>query len=184
MWNYYAKGNGYNLGININNIIERNRKEFGVIFMVELLYNEVQQYQQLKKFIKSFKKDLLKYKNIDDNTLEKEHFLNNLVMKFNNGLIEKMHTFKHSAYSREEEIRILIALPENHHKDVNFRISKNGVVVEFIKLNLDIEKDLRSITIHPLGSSLHETGIKRFLATMSTNKRLKIQNSLIPFRNV
>lgn len=184
MWNYYSNGNGYNLGLNIENIIKNNTGKVGYISPIKLVYDESEQCKLLKGYIESFKKELIKIKkldlNIPDNSYEEEH----LIMKFIDGLIGMRFRFKHSGYDREEEIRFLVSKPE-WNKGTNFyRISKNGVVVEYIKLSFDIKKDLESITIHPLGGSLHLEGLKRYLNSKGINGKLKLENSKLPFRSV
>ena len=184
MWNYYSNGNGYNLGLNIENIIKNNTGKVGHVSRIELVYDEIEQYKLLKKYIESFKNELARIKklglNIPDNSYEDDQ----LTMEFIDGLISMRLRFKHSGYDREEEIRFLVTKPEWIGRTNFYRISKNGVVVEYIKLSFDIKKDLESITIHPLGNSLHLEGLKRYLNSKGMNGKLKLENSKLPFRSV
>lgn len=46
MWNYYAKGNGYNIGVNIENVIEENTDSQIDIQTIELIYNSAAQLEK------------------------------------------------------------------------------------------------------------------------------------------
>ncbi|MFG6687686.1 DUF2971 domain-containing protein [Mariniflexile sp. HNIBRBA6329] len=179
MWNYYSKGNGYNLGLNYESIIKRNENKLGPIFIINLVYDIDEQYQTLKKFIKSFKKDILKTKSNKSKEIKLDE---ELEKRFNNGLINFRLSFKHSAYAREEEVRILVAKPKTSDSKVFFRLSNNGVIVEYVKLQLDLKNDLKTIMVHPQGSDLHISGLVKFM--YSKNIDLQIEKSQIPFREV
>lgn len=183
MWNYYSSGNGYNLGLNIQNIINNNTENVGNITRIELVYDESEQYKLLKEYIESFKKKLNKINKLDLTNPMNYYEEEQLTMEFNDGLISMRFRFKHSGYNREEEVRFLVSKPEWNELANFYRISKNGVVVEFIKLSFDIKKDLESITIHPLGSSLHLDGLKRYLRPKGISSK-KLENSKLPFRSV
>ncbi len=182
MWNYYSKGNGYNIGLNYESIIKRNENKLGEVFIVDLIYEWSKQYRTVKKFIKSFKKELLKLENTKLNEASKLKIDEDMERRFNRGLINYRLSFKHSAYAREEEVRILIAKPITNKSDVFYRLSSNGVIVEYVKLKIDLKRDLKSIMIHPKGTDLHLLGVDRF--TYSENSKLKISHSQIPFRDV
>ncbi len=184
MWNYYSNSNGYNLGFDIESIINRNNTTNKSFFKIELVYDKTKQYNLLKKYIKSFKKELIRLRRLNIDSDEYNHAEELLIRKFNDGLIMYRFTFKHSGYSREEEVRILIAKPVNNGEESSYRISPNGVIVEYIKLKIDIKEDLKTITIHPLGSDLHLAGINGFLYSIQTNDTLKVNISKVPFRNV
>ena len=66
MWVQYAKGDGYNIGFNIDSIIERNRHKFSFIKKVELTYSKDDQLSNLKKYILSHKDNAEKYMRLEE----------------------------------------------------------------------------------------------------------------------
>ena len=55
MWNYYAKGNGYNLGIDIDKLIETKKNEVMSVIKIDLVYNRATQIESIISSLLSFK---------------------------------------------------------------------------------------------------------------------------------
>ncbi|HAS58388.1 MAG TPA: hypothetical protein DCS64_07815, partial [Algoriphagus sp.] len=62
MWNYYSKGNGYNLEIDLNKVIELNTTYDLYVVKVEINYDENQQIELLEKLISDFKEKSERFK--------------------------------------------------------------------------------------------------------------------------
>src|SRR5689334_19474832 len=62
MWNYYAKGNGYNIGLDIDKIIEQNGDSNLAIQKIELIYDQKIQIEKTKEFLQGHNINCNKYK--------------------------------------------------------------------------------------------------------------------------
>jgi hypothetical protein len=143
MWNYYAKGNGYNLGLDIDKIIEANRDENFYIQKIELNYKREQQIDETVAFIRSQKENCNRYNEIgkiikggvsEDDYYDLGYEQHNLIGEFNEGIYKLALGFKHYAYEREEEVRLVISENEVEQKSTRFKTSENGVFVEYLPL--------------------------------------------------
>lgn len=65
MWNYYAKGNGYNLGLDIDKIIEVNEGKELYIQKIELNYKRDKQIDETIAFIRGQKENSERYNEIE-----------------------------------------------------------------------------------------------------------------------
>jgi hypothetical protein len=193
MWNYYAKGNGYNLGLDIDKIIEANRDENFYIQKIELNYKREQQIDETVAFIRSQKENCNRYNEIgkiikggvsEDDYYDLGYEQHNLIGEFNEGIYKLALGFKHYAYEREEEVRLVISENEVEQKSTRFKTSENGVFVEYLPLKLDLKTNLKSVTVHPLNADLHLSGAKRFINSIFHNQKIDIKMSSIPFRLV
>jgi hypothetical protein len=193
MWNYYAKGNGYNIGLDIDKIIEENKDANLAIQKIDLVYDHEKQVMDTLNFIQSYKQSAEKYKEYDEKlkVVENEDDYheysleqNYLIEEFNYGIYELGLGFKHKAYEREQEVRLIISEDEMEQRTTKFKVSENGVFVEYIPLRLNLKSNLKSITIHPLNGQLHFEGIKKFISFQSLSKETEIKVSNIPFRMV
>lgn len=193
MWNYYAKGNGYNIGLEIDDIIAQNRNTNVYIQKVELNYNKEEQIDRTREFILSQRNNCDKYHDLDkqilnaqneDDHYEYTHEQDNLINDFNTEVYKLKLGFKHQAYEREQEVRLIISEFEPEQKTTRFKISENGVFVEYFPLKLNLKSKLKSITIHPLSGQLHLDGTKKFLSSKYLDKKIEIKVSTIPFRIV
>lgn len=191
MWNYYAKGNGYNIGFDIDSIIERNNSGKIYLRKVEMIYDEIVQQQKIRDHILGSKKEYKKYLDISEKitkTNENQDYLalegerNEIEMSFNDGVFELMLSFKHQAYKGEEEVRLIITEDLVDKISSNFKVSEYGIFIEYIPLNLDLNEDIKSVTIHPLNGDLHFQGTTKFLASKVGYGKIKILLSNIPFR--
>lgn len=194
MWSQYAKGNGYNLGFNIDSIIKRNINNFLSIKKVDLIYSKHDQISSLEKYILSHKVNSEKYlqsekiKKIAQNNNDKTSYdianneQDNYLINFSSGLFEMKLKFKHEAFIREEEVRLVVSQDETTHVKTSHKISSIGIIVEYVSLELDLEEDLTSITIHPLNGNLHTMGMERFLNAKINIKNIDISKSKIPLR--
>ena len=194
MWSHYAKGNGYNLGFNIDSIIKRNNHNFFSIKKVDLIYSRPDQINILKRYILSHKDNSAKYlllentktlaqKNDARNSYDEANYeQDNYLIDFSSGLFEMKLKFKHEAFKREEEIRLVVCPDESKEITTSHKISSTGIIIEYVSLALKLSEDLTSITMHPLNSDLHTIGMKRFLNTKVNNKIIDIGKSEIPLR--
>jgi len=194
MWSHYAKGNGYNLGFNIDSIIQRNINNFLSIKKVDLIYSKHDQITSLEKYILSHKVNSEKYlqcenikkiakNNNDKNSYELANYeQDNYLIDFSSGLLEMRLRFKHEAFINEEEVRLVVSQDETKHVTTSHKISSIGIIVEYVSLELDLEEDLTSITMHPLNGELHTMGMERFLNAKINIKNIDISKSKIPLR--
>lgn len=193
MWNYYAKGNGYNIGIDIDKIIEENNDVNLAIQKIDLIYDREKQIMDTLNFIQGHKESSDKYRDYDDKlkAVEKEDDYyeyseeqNHLIEEFNYGIYGLGLGFKHKAYEREQEVRLIISENEMEQRTTKFKVSENGVFVEYFPLKLNLKSNLKSITIHPLNGQLHLEGTKKFVSLQNLAKETEIKVSEIPFRMV
>src|ERR1035437_6854562 len=62
MWNYYSKGNGYNLGLRLDHIIKRAKEqEYVASNIVHIIYDENEQLKILSRFFTKHEKVAIKY---------------------------------------------------------------------------------------------------------------------------
>ncbi|WP_286970308.1 DUF2971 domain-containing protein [Algoriphagus sp.] len=195
MWNYYSKGNGYNLEIDLNKVIELNTTYDLYVVKVEINYDENQQIELLEKLISDFKekserfkegKIRMKYAISENEYYEIMGEIDPIEMDYNERLEELKIAFKHPAYSREEEVRLIVSeVPgQNEGENVKFRISNTGIFVSYIPLSLGSCDSVSRITTHPLNGELHRVGIEEFLKSEHKLKHIEAISSKIPFREV
>jgi hypothetical protein len=193
MWNYYAKGNGYNIGLDIDEIIKENEDENISIQKVELIYDIDRQMKDTLEFILQYEKQSNDYHKLEEaiKEMEKEEDymplvmeMDNIVELFNDGLHKLTLGYKHQAYEREEEVRLLISENEMERRSTKFKISENGVFIEYFSLKLKLRKNLKAVTIHPLCNEVHLEGTKRFISSKLGSTKRDIKISSIPFRIV
>lgn len=193
MWNYYSQGNGYNIGVDIDSIIERSSYLLN-IKKKEIIYEETEQVEILKNFIINSKEDYFLYKEKKKQYYKSSNDDENEYLKLNDeiqaisgaftiGINDMRLSFKHPAYSSEKETRLIVSLDNYLNYEKDFKVSQNGVFIEFISLGLDLEKEIKSITTHPLHNELHHEGIKKFISR-KVNNEIEIFESKIPFRYV
>lgn len=194
MWSHYAKGNGYNLGFNIDSIIKRNNNKFLSIKKVDLIYSKHDQISSLEKYILSHKDNSVKYlqfentkkfaqKNDDKNSYDTANYeQDNYLIDFSSGLFEMNLKFKHEAFKREEEVRLVVSQDESAVLTTSHKISSTGIIIEYVSLALNLSEDLTSITMHPLNGDLHTMGMERFLNAKVNIKKIDISKSEIPLR--
>lgn len=196
MWNYYAKGNGYNIGMDIDEIINENKKNTNLsIQKIELIYNKSIQIKETTEFLISYKDKLKQFEimsekqkspDIEENEyhgLEQDRL--EITEDFNDKLYKLRLRYKHYAYEREEEVRLIISENEVEQKTTRFKVLDSGVFVEYFALEINLDNNIRSVTIHPLNGELHLGGVTKFTRSMmGYNDLMQIRVSLIPFRNV
>lgn len=193
MWNYYAKGNGYNIGLDIDSIIEQNKGTNLSIQKIELIYDQQKQLNDIKQFILGHKANCDKYEDLNERLRTEKDFneysklsleQNYLIEDFNGGIYKLGLGFKHTAYEREQEVRLIVSEDEIEQKTTKFKISDNGVFVEYIPIKLNLKGNIKSITIHPLNGQLHLEGTKKFIASQYFATKIEIKVSTIPLRLV
>lgn len=197
MWNYYAQGNGYNLGVDIDKIIESNENNTDIsIKKLELLYDRKLQEQKILDCLLSFQDDFELHSSLEESRQHAIQVHNEdkyyeatadqvyIETSLSSTIVELGLSFKHQAYEREEEVRLIIS-SKNWNKNINdFKVSGNGVFIQYLPLGFNIETCLKSITIHPLNGPLHLDGTKRFMANKFPKHKIQIETTSIPFRIV
>lgn len=213
MWKYYARGNGYNIGLDIDilkeNINEINGGGFN-IDIFDIIYNKQEQIEILKKFIDDnfdIYRNLYTYNKCKDGHSKISKFIWELSMM--------RYQFKHEAYKDEKEVRILLEWNEEQEFNMakkngnatiedrwGYKVSDKGVIVEY--LNVKIPEDcVKSIMCSPLAEEIHIEGVNDYIAKSALNmhekrirfytvnhfsqmpiSNIKINKSKIPFRDI
>lgn len=195
MWNYYSKGNGYNFGIDIQKIMDLNRSTDFSIQQVEINYDKVYQLEQLeelffkhKEHAQFFNEELERLES-DSTEGAHDYFFSKtdgIQEKYIDDLEKLRVGFKHPAYAREEEVRLIISeapgLKEGER--VSFKISSSGVFVSYVCLSLKAPECILDITTHPLNGELHKLGVEEFIRHDPKIRKIQVRASEIPFREV
>ncbi len=188
MWNYYANGNGYNIGIDIDSIININKKNVESIRKIDMIYNIAEQKEILEKLFISYREKLKSIESIKLKDKEEEEYtfqigITELSMSFTDEVTDKIITFKHPAYRHEEETRLIIGIKVEDYDKINYFVSKTGVFIEYTSLSLNLLKNLKSVTIHPGSNDLHVSGLKRFIGSkIDIFGKIPVYPSKVPFR--
>ncbi len=188
MWNYYADGNGYNIGIDIDAIMKLNKDKVGSIKRKDMIYEVKEQERLLIDLFTKYNAELAKIDNfnLDDKT-EEEFIMSQMYYELCNSFELDVYnfiiTFKHPAYRHEEETRLIIGLYSDDIRKMDYFVSKTGVFVEYTTIALDIPKNLKSITLHPGSNELHSAGIQRYIKSkIDVSGKLPVYSSKVPFR--
>lgn len=188
MWHYYADGNGYNIGIDIDAIIKLNEDKVGSIKKRDMIYESKEQKRLLVDLFTKYDKELLDINNlVFENEREEEITMiqkyNELSISFEFEIFNFEMTFKHPAYRHEEETRLIIGLYSDDIIKMNYFVSKTGVFVEYTSIALNLHSNLKSITVHPASNDLHSAGIKRYLKSkIDIFGDIPVHSSQVPFR--
>lgn len=186
LWNYYSTGNGYNIGFNIDSIIERNHNR-NIIEKVEMIYDFAEQQEIFRTFVLNNVAEYDKYVTLtkqmtdSNDALEVDkctHEQDLIRKRFTEGINELKTSFKHTAYKDEEEIRLII----NQRTQGQFKVSRQGVFIEYLTLDIDPYKDIMQIMVHPLSTELHVEGMERFIKSKIANGKVDVIKSAIPNR--
>ncbi len=186
MWNYYANGNGYNIAFNIDAIIEKNNSEYRMEKVV-MIYDFSLQQSMIKSFVEENTEKFNRFNSLTKQMTQTEDpelvdklmkEQNDIKEQFTQGIKKLKTSFKHEAYKDEEEVRILI----KNEKKGDFKVSGQGVFIEYLKLEMSPDNDIIEIIVHPLSSDLHVEGMKRFINAKIPSKKVNITKSDIPFR--
>jgi len=188
MWNHYGKGNGYNIGLDIETLVKR-KVERDLLTRVEMVYDRKLQKEAIHALIVKHEDNLDRFNvllNKLDTTQGTEqdfvfHDLNQLIVDFNTELYELKIQFKHEAYQEEEEVRIIMRAGNSKL----FKVSEQGIFVQYNTIDILPNKDITSITTHPLSSDLHAEGLHQFLdAKMGRDHSIEVEKSEIPLRMI
>lgn len=181
MWNYYSKNNryeGYNIGFSFNNTQDtgvQSSFEKGYFFsLLCVIYNNEKQEEIIREEILRFYKEIEDFENeIQSIKTAVAVFLKDLSL-----------IFKKPFFAHEKEIRAVIRLPKEEHKDfpVKYR-NMNGYIVPYIEVAFEKE-DVCGITIAPLHNDvLAKNNLEKMMVYFGYNLTLKdIKNSEIPIR--
>lgn len=191
MWNYYASGNGYNIGINLDSVREKNINKFDFINKEDVIYDITIQKGLLIDLFEKYTTELLKFE------VEYEEFNNNeeldylysgellqIQLDFHSDIRKYRFQFKHMAYRHEDETRLIIGCDYTGTNDkLRYKVTDSGVIIEYIELDLNLKKNLKSITIHPAANELHLLGVKDYISSKFSSVGMKkIRQSKVPFR--
>lgn len=205
MWNYYSKGNGYNIGFNVDTILKRykgipvQRNVFSIdyynrkmdIEKLEMIYEEHIQIEETEKLILNYQPNLQGYIALMESIehpseLEIGAFTKKDPLYYQADFIKSLFSlsmrFKHPAYKDEDEVRLVLSLGDK--VPTKFKVSANGVFVEYYPFKLTLSEDMHSITVHPINNDLHLTSTKRMIAEKIKKNRIDVNRSNIPFRIV
>jgi len=189
MWNYYSKGNGFNLGFQLNNMIDRSRKIIDFkLLETKIVYNEEDQLKILSDYLSEHQNSAKKFEELKrelENSKTKKNNIysieqDKLIANFMDGLSVIKKKFKHPSYSDEREVRLIIETSDKFNQ-IFYRKTLKGCLIPFIKIPITLNNDIISITLHPLQNKLGINGLKHFIK----NKKLfhiQIKESEIPFR--
>lgn len=195
MWNYYSKGNGYNIELDLDSIIELNQSkdEDLSIQKIELNYDKELHLQELKTLLLSFEKEYESFKKLSvdkENAKDKDEFqaidikILHILEDFNFKINNLSLSYKHESYKSEEEVRLIASYAIRDLMNTKFKVSPNGVLVEYFPIKLNLITQLKRITLHPLHNELHHLGIKQFAFSKIQTNKIDIVRSEIPFREV
>ncbi len=197
MWNFYAKGNGVNIGLNLKKVVNRLQKKKIFVQKIEMIYTEKKQLKYLKTF---FNKYLVLSENVEKNvkklfvlesmdgikfgekTQERYEKMQDSILCYMNEYDLLKKRFKHIAYSNEEEIRLIVEYDEDINR-IRHRTTRNGLVIPFIEIQLELNNELAEVWLHPLQSELASKGVFHFLENHLIQD-VKIERSRIPFRHL
>lgn len=209
MWNYYALGKGYCIGFEINELIksinlhhqninihegeEYSTAQF-VIHEINIVYDRKEQIGLVNKFAKEAIKLSKTYKEsqlekVNSQTEEASHHaemeMDHIGQTYTDQLLAYASAFKHSAYEREEEIRLMISVGGWEGVKKNYKVSNNGVIVEYIISDFLANSCIKEVIIHPINSEseIHEIGLRQYLNNSELSK-VEIKSSKIPFREI
>ena len=193
MWNYYSKGNGYNFEVDLQKIIDKNNTKDLSVCLIELDYDKANHFKLLMDLMSQHKGNAEIYSQLMEeydsgNTKNREGYILNQTLgieaRFNEELDQLKIKFKHPAYAREEEVRLVISEYQGPKEGqrVEFKPSASGVFVSYI--TLEISGCITSVTTHPLNRDLHKLGVKEFLKSDLRFKNIEVKASEIPFREV
>lgn len=189
MWNYYAQGDGYAIELNIDDIIKRNSK-IPLLQINRIEYIKITQEELIQKHILSY---VGKYEAFYDkskgymgvmNAISASEEERRLTSCFHGELSYFRSYFKSEHYKNEKEVRIRIPITKYESSNYEFRLSENGVLVEYRTLRLDIMNDIKSIMCHPGSSELHVQGAMRFMFCKHGLPINTVSKSEIPWRKV
>lgn len=196
MWNHYSKGNGYNLGFRIDNIINRTKGLRNFYYhKIKIIYDETDQLDILSKFFNkhgkaavecnqlSIQMEEYENQNREDLYQSSSSEQSELIISFmeDYSILKKM--FKHPSYSNEREVRLIVELIEQYDM-IHYRKSNHGLIIPFVKIPIVLNEDLVSITLHPLQKDIGINGIRHFLRNKKIDLKENITISKIPYREV
>tara|TARA_R110001592_G_scaffold237306_14_gene496531 strand:+ start:86810 stop:87652 length:843 start_codon:yes stop_codon:yes gene_type:complete len=193
MWNYYSKGNGYCIEFELNEFLKNNISIENLSLQTfDIIYNQEEQIEKIKKLITDFSDDSKEYEQLTinvQNVGEETEYYNleykrdQIILRFNEELWKLKMQLKNKAYEREQEVRIVASELKYERNTSEYRVNSSGLIIDFISLNFELEKTVKSISLHPLSGEIHHLGLSNFIQNKFKNK-LSITKSKIPFREI
>jgi aromatic ring-cleaving dioxygenase len=199
MWNYYSKGNGYCIKFKKSKLFKKYTSDDLIpdITREEKLvnYDYDSQLENIKAILNKYilmipkseeLKQNLKRCREQGNEIEFTKY-SNLITDIESSFMDELYAnrflYKHPAYEREHEIRIVSQHEEESVYQKKFRSTDSGQLIEYIELPINLD-NISEIMIHPLISNdVHKIGLKRYLSNQGLSY-IKVTPSLIPFRNL
>jgi len=189
MWNYYANGNGYNIEMDLVSIKEYNKEHFDAIVLKNIIYERQKQMNILIEFFNSYQIQFDEHLNNSRNSSiesDDSYFgdFQSIQFSFSDELMNYKFLFKHIAYRHEEEVRLVIFQDFiTNNTNTKYKTSNSGVIIQYTTLLLDLKNCIKSITVHPAASDLHQIGAHMFLNSIIGNvDKSKVKKSKVPFR--
>lgn len=185
MWNRYSKDDGYCLGIELN-IDDLKQNNIEKDYYIEKLIVEYDKNKQLdiitRKILEYYDKlNQIGNYNYDYQGNPKEC----LSLDYTSDLLSLERRFKHSAYKDEEEVRLVVTVMDYcRDKYINgYKVSKEGIFIEYFKLKIFFENILREIICSPNSQGLKLQGLKSYINHNYGSKAIIIRKSEIPYRS-
>jgi hypothetical protein len=184
MWNYYVKSGtyqGYNIGLSVNDIVNvlfSKIGRHGKLSFGQVIYNDKEKIEILKKIIVKVDKDL--YIALQHTKDYEEH---DLIVQGHYGellsFIENCRLFfKDVAFSGEKEYRFVLRLSDDQLMNLSDNLiinycMKQGIVTPFYDMKFDKSGIIRRIIISPMiEPQLAKSGLQRFLKDNEYNLKL------------
>lgn len=195
LWKYYSQGNGYNLELDLEQIIKQNNGRGFAMYKFKIIYHENEQKILIREFFNKFKEDNKKYVTLseeikisrDDKSAYSELITKTTVIveRFNRELWKLKMNLKHKAYEDEKEIRLVISEDKFFQNSSQFKVTSKGIIVDYIELNLDLIKTLNSVTLHPINNTaLHKNGVEKLMLKEIGFNSIPLISSDLPFREL
>ena len=180
MWNYYSKGDlfeGINLGMDAKAILSNFPLFFANgkmrVHVSSVIYAPKEQEQIIKKFL------------LEIASKYKEGFESSVRAVVSMKLTSLKMIFKHECFSHEQEVRIIVDLPNKYRDDFFLKYRTNaGYFIPYIELSIDKEA-LKSVTLGPFRGTESQLDLQRkTLAQMLSSNQYKtnINVSKVPIR--
>lgn len=178
LWYNYAKGEGYNLGFNAEDLLQKAAAfpdESDVLHGL-VVYDRQEQEVILMNFLLETFKRVVQYEPDEIKKALPDHFLSVIAMC--------AIFFKDPAFKSEEEYRIAyMNTSGNMHPAVRFR-AQNGVIIPYIAVDFEERLPISHITIGPKNNiDIAKRGMEHYLKSNGFNmKDISISKSVAALR--
>ncbi len=188
MWKYYAHGNGYNIGFDID-IFTKELETLNArcihYEIINIIYDKNIQIQEIQKYLHNNKhisdninifKD--KWKELPDMRFLKDSSkILGDIGNFISGLFKMKYKFKHEAYKDENEVRLLLNWNpaaeflfarkiDNQDpkiaKRIEYKVSAKGTIIEYLKVKFPVDC-VKTIMCSPQTDDVQEEALKTYI---------------------